>query len=605
MAKKQKSKKKNTKRKRIISTILILIVIIIGSVFYYISNNFSKILTEKIHNIYSQTQIANYYKLDFKTLRINLMGMKVRIYDIHLEPIDSLNSDYFEKHGSLEININKIVLNGADIMAFISSDQISIDDFIIKESNIILDNPSGDYQPFAFLHKEDKNDSLVLEIQINNLSLTNAKLSYYGDENKDIINSFQKFNLDVSQLSYSKVMNQFEFSLTQLKANLEEAKFKSNKGTQFGLDKLQFSLSALSADKQEGDIEFDYKDFIIQLFKPHLTTADSVYSISTDNVTIDESKKLLSITNAHIKPILNKQEFANKYKYQKLRPEVKANNIRLTDIDFRKLIDGKGIFADTLFIEGAVADLYKDKRVKINKNNFPNYLAKQIFSIKIPIEIKVLKASGAEVKFSARQEDGQLSYIEINKLDAKLTNIQNKDLNQKLGLYATATVHNSIPFSINIFFNYNMDHFTFQGKVFKSNLANISSVVRSFAPVLIKSGEIKHMSFNGFASRTYSKGEMTFEYDNLNIELDLKDKEHEKKKKFRSHILSFAANTVVYSNNPVNPGLPLRIVEFHAQRDMNKGFINILLKSIFSGVKENLLPSQENRKKYKKEKKGK
>jgi hypothetical protein len=49
--------------------------------------------------------------------------------------------------------------------------------------------------------------------------------------------------------------------------------------------------------------------------------------------------------------------------------------------------------------------------------------------------------------------------------------------------------------------------------------------------------------------------------------------------------------------------LPPRIVQFHVARDMNKGFINIILKSLLNGLKETMIMSKENRKAYKAAKK--
>ena len=61
-----------------------------------------------------------------------------------------------------------------------------------------------------------------------------------------------------------------------------------------------------------------------------------------------------------------------------------------------------------------------------------------------------------------------------------------------------------------------------------------------------------------------------------------------------------AANSIIKANNPSSPGMPLRKVKYTVQRDMNKGFINILIKSVLQGVKENFLPSKENKKAYRK-----
>ena len=69
-----------------------------------------------------------------------------------------------------------------------------------------------------------------------------------------------------------------------------------------------------------------------------------------------------------------------------------------------------------------------------------------------------------------------------------------------------------------------------------------------------------------------------------------------KKAKWKSSLIAFAANAIVDSSNPPSEKLPPRIVKFEAKRDMNKGFINLIIKSILSGVKETMIMSKENRK---------
>ena len=91
---------------------------------------------------------------------------------------------------------------------------------------------------------------------------------------------------------------------------------------------------------------------------------------------------------------------------------------------------------------------------------------------------------------------------------------------------------------------------------------------------------------------------MKFLYHDLEIDLALKDQA-----KWKSSVLSFAANTYLNSSNPGSSSVPPRIVKFQVDRDMNKGFVNILIKSVLNGLKETMIMSKENKKEYKKEKK--
>jgi len=69
-----------------------------------------------------------------------------------------------------------------------------------------------------------------------------------------------------------------------------------------------------------------------------------------------------------------------------------------------------------------------------------------------------------------------------------------------------------------------------------------------------------------------------------------------------SSVIAFAANSIVNASNPGSPELPPRIVHLQADRNMNKGFVNIIIKSVLNGVKETMIMSKENRKGYNKAK---
>jgi hypothetical protein len=57
------------------------------------------------------------------------------------------------------------------------------------------------------------------------------------------------------------------------------------------------------------------------------------------------------------------------------------------------------------------------------------------------------------------------------------------------------------------------------------------------------------------------------------------------------------------SSNPVSSDLPPREVKFSIERDMTKGFVNVLIKSILNGLKETMIMSKDNRDTYKASKK--
>ncbi|MCK5856145.1 MAG: hypothetical protein KAG64_01575 [Bacteroidales bacterium] len=597
---KKRSKKNPNKRKRTISFVLLAFFLFIAGGLYYVNTNLNKLISSKIYSLYNQSEAVNYYNLHFDKLRVNLLSMNIHVYGVHFEPKVNEHKDFFAENGSMEVSIGKILIDDASIIEFLSSNNISIKEFVVKDSKIKIRKTAAKFQPFAFIVKTEQPDSLKIHISIQKINITKAELLYFRHEAKNTENSFDDFNMEITKLELNKEQS-FNFSLDELNASLNDISYRGKNGTYVSMQQFQMGVKKFTSQKANDAFSFDYKDFFFHISKPQFVTADSVYTISATELNINKSTRQLLISNAILHPNLSRKEFTKNYKYQKLRPELNIEHIKMTNIHFDRLVDMGEVFTDSLIISGVVADLYKSKKAPLNKRKIPHYLALQIKSIKQPMHINVVEASDVEINFTLQQEDGRLSKIAINKINGQLHNVQNRNSSQKLLLNAKGQIENSLPFAVKLQFDYHRDLFTYSGKVYKSNLKRISTMIRTFAPIEISSGELKSIVFKGVANRTDSRGAMTFLYNNLNIQLHNKEPEH--KAKFGNQILSFAANTYLLSNNPANPSLPARNVQFVVGRNMNKGFIHILVQSLLNGMKETVIPSRENRKRYKKMKK--
>jgi hypothetical protein len=589
-------KKSKSKRRRIISIVLIIALLSAGGTFFYFTRNFNVLVRDKIIFLYSQSEVSNYYNLKFDKLRVNLLTMSVRIFDVRFTPLTDKHPDFFEKNGSLALNVGKITIKKADLIDFLANNEVTINQFILANTAIKIENKKDKFSPFAFIRNSKPNDSLKLKITINHIKFDKTKLRFVGNEEKEVEYKFQNFSMNVDSVFMNKKPGDLQFSFSNLLALLTKAKIKSNSGLSFSLDELRIGVTQLNIRNTQGAFNLNYQNFYIGLNNPSITTADSLYTISVGQVLIEEKKNKLSLNKINVHPNLSKAEFVRHFRYQTLRPEITAASMVIKNLQYEKLINERALDADTLIISDVYADLYKDKNFPPNNNKFPTYLGKQIFGIKFPINIKVVKAENADVDFAVKQESGKVSKIDITNISGILLNLQNQDPDKNLVLTAKGKVHNVVPFYIELDFDTQKDLFRYSGKIYKSDLSKLNKVVRSFAPVTIKSGKINSLTFNGYASRTDTRGSMLFLYNDLSISIEKKD---ESKKKDVSNLLfSAAANTYIYSNNPAKDNPP-REVSYFKERNMHKGFIHLLIQGLLSGIKESVAPSKENRQKYK------
>jgi len=136
-----------------------------------------------------------------------------------------------------------------------------------------------------------------------------------------------------------------------------------------------------------------------------------------------------------------------------------------------------------------------------------------------------------------------------------------------------------------------MPEFSFKGAIKPFDLKDLNPVIEAFAPTSVKNGYVDAINFSGNANKQYATGDMEFLYHDLGITFDVK-----KYSKLKNSLISFAANSYLNSSNPASSDKTARVVKFDVDRDMNRGFMNLVVKSVLSGLQETMLPSKENRK---------
>lgn len=154
-----------------------------------------------------------------------------------------------------------------------------------------------------------------------------------------------------------------------------------------------------------------------------------------------------------------------------------------------------------------------------------------------------------------------------------------------------AYLENKVPFELTLGFSYLKPQFSIEGSFDKFNLVDLNQLLSEYTPAKINSCTVDAIKFSGTAYQKEATGTMKFLYHDLNIDLALKEKA-----KWKSSVLAFAANTIVASSNPTSADQPPKIVQYHVDRDMNKSFVNVTIKSALAGLKETVIMSKENRK---------
>ena len=317
-----------------------------------------------------------------------------------------------------------------------------------------------------------------------------------------------------------------------------------------------------------------------------------------DAFDISSRERSIKLTNISFKPNISESAMQKRFVYQNTQISGQVGMISLAGVNFDSLIYKQKIFIDELNLDKVSVVLFKDQSKPIDLKRYPKFLGQQIQAIGIPVLIKHVKATGVDLTNTERTAEGSYRKVHINRATLDAKNITSLPTGEMLVLNGDAYVENKAHANLTLRFSYTQPQFSINGKVQQFNLPDLNQLLSSYVPAGIKKGIVDDITFSGTAYKTEVTGTMKFLYHDLEVDLQLHDKA-----KWKSSVLSFAANTYLNSSNPASANEPPRTVQFHAERNMNKGFVNLLIKAILSGVKETMIMSKENRKAFHAEKK--
>jgi hypothetical protein len=288
----------------------------------------------------------------------------------------------------------------------------------------------------------------------------------------------------------------------------------------------------------------------------------------------------------------------SRFKYQNTQFSGTVGTLNLLGVNFDSLIYKRKIFIDEIILDKVSASIFKDKSKPGDPNKFPQYLGQSIKAISAPLLIKKVKGTNVNLVNKERNPDGSYATANVNRGTLEVKNITNLSYSDPLMLNANAYIENKAHLNLSLGFSYLQPQFSFNGRIEKFNLPDLNPLIQAYTPASVNKGVLDEMTFSGNVYRTNSSGTMKFLYHDLDIDIEL-----EGKAKWKSSVLEFGANTIMPSANPASSTTPPRIVNFHAERDMHKSFVNITIKSLLAGLKETMIMSKENKKAFRKEKK--
>ncbi|MBV1888073.1 MAG: hypothetical protein KUG51_02165 [Urechidicola sp.] len=505
----------------------------------------SSFIKNKITDLLLKNE-SGYYTASVESVDFRLLRRTLTLTDVFIIPtkksLDSLKNKSSSKESLENITLSSINLKGIGLIDILFNKKIDI-------NTIVLNN--------LLIHK-----------------LENSKIREFKKEKKSIdIDSIYLKKLNGLGIN-TIVFNNFQYEVYDFAMN--EVTFKTNplsfKSSGIKLEKFNDNLFKLKPAKQKFEIKNIDLDF-----------EDAQYDFSIGLISVNFEDKLLEIENIKLKPQTDKFKLATTYKYNTPIFDFTLDKIGIHNFSLPKLINGEGIFIDSIAINKLGLNIFKDKRKPFDETKRPGLPHTGLKRMKLPLLVKKVKVSNSSVLIENKMEDKDvLMEIPISNLNAEITNITSikKHRGEPMKVTATANLMSTASANLNVSFPLKdyQNTFYFNGSLGKSKMEIFDSALYPVLGLKVLNGDLDNLTFSASANDTEAHGKMTMLYHNLEAEV-FKSKSVNEENKF----LSWTVNTLIKKENPKKNKTPREVV-LHTERVNYKGLGNYFWKTLQSGI---------------------
>jgi hypothetical protein len=596
--------KKKSGARRIILWVFGVLLAIVGSVAFYLYTNYSRLLSEALLNSFNSTLISDVYELKFEKLGVNLLSGNIQVYNVELKPREKPLESYSYINSSLELHTKKVLLSNVDIPKLLQEQRLQLDKIEILEPEIELKLAGEKYIMFPFsdtsVIAEKKNTKRAIKsYSLKEFALVNASFHSMNAAMqreaivKDLSIALKGLNIDQAPGKDLLTNKEVELKIGEISWRLhkEAIRFISIKDYELKLDSLDLQNSPDTTI-------FHFANFSTGLKELDVQTGDSLFHLTLNSFKLSYRDSAIVLKGASFKPNMSDAAMQKRFVWRAPVFSGTVGFIKLVGLNFDSLIYSKKILMDELEINKAAVSIFTDQTKEVNPNKFPGYPGQQIGGLNIPLRIKNITGTNLTLINKERKPNGEQAQIHISIQNLHGQNITTFPSSQPLAVTADAFIDNKAHVRLGLGFSYNEPRFTISARVKPFNLPDLNPLIRAYTPASIEKGRLDDLDLDAVVTRTGSSGSMKFLYSDLKMDVELKNQAQ-----WKNDVLSSVGNAVLLSSNPPSPNKPPRVVQFNVDRDMNKGFINIIIKSLLAGFKETVVMSKENRKAYKEEKK--
>jgi len=563
--------KKRTKKILFISlAVTLVIVFALGlSMNLILSNILDKTIKSELK------KLSESGELDIRVdkVRVNVFSRSLIFKGIIAVPDSSFLED-FKNGNSLKptlpkVSISSLKLKGIDIYDFVINREVHLNRIAIDDVDLTLFKTSK----YKKLPKEEMTnstfsiDSIMIK-GLNEISLSKIEIESYDFRMIDVITK-DTFN------SY----NGSEFEIRGISL---DAYHGTNGYFKFNTEKLRIKLRRQRFDLKGGNYYLYFNKFDFSF-----------------------SDSLIIISEFAFKPKKDRFKIAASQKFNNIVFDAEVKEVSIHGFKIGAMIRNGIVDIDSVVVDGLKMELYKDKNKPFDLDKRPLFPQQGLKKLKLPLHIDKVIVKNSRLNYTDKPEKKEkLMVVDLTEMSADINFITSIKDSLKSGKYLSvnfkAKLMNASDLRVDLIMPYNsrVDTFYYSGSLGRAQFVKFNPAIYPATGIKFDKGTLNSLEFAVQASPKRAEGIMTMLYDDMEAEITKKDVEKKDK------TLSWLVNAVLPQSNPNKNG-NVKVVVMEADRVSHKGMVNLIWKSVQSGLVNTILPTGKKVKEDKKKDSGK
>jgi hypothetical protein len=455
---------------------------------------------------------------------------------------------------------------------------------VLLRLNIPKLDITGVKTPKTLLNKELEGGKIeilnpTIEIELSNLSNDTTVDDPGKDISKELLGKLLKIQADSIHVSGA--------TLVVRNRETQKIAFKADNVSLLFTDLLIDSLTKNDTSRILFSRQLDIACDEIQL-----PSKNRKYRLHIEKLGFASRHNTFHVGSIRLIPQLSETEFAASFPTQKDRYDFMLEGISLVNID-RGSLWHKRLVADSLIIEKSSFKIYRDISYPGDSiSRVGKYPQQQLMKLPVPILIKraIISRSFIEYKEKNAKSDsaGKVQFFDVYATIDHITNMKSaiaKDNKCTVLFRAKFLDKAPVDARLSLLLKDPSGKFSIEGNLGAIRAQSLNPLTQPMGLARMDEGNIEKLHFKLKATDSSSSGKLVILYNGIKISLLKKDKNENKYDK--KGLASFAANILIKNSNPGGDG-KTRTVDVHFRRALNKSFFNVIWKSIFVGVKQNV-----------------